>query len=272
MIQPSSESNHIRRTFQVQFDRMLCNALGKYHHFPGFALLLGTLIQYPNKHRLNLWITPEISAFLYLVRQQQGAILDDVSFFGIWQITSGKFGCQYGMDEFCAYFAELLENPDRSGTHVFGQQRYATAAKECVELCLCTPRNFSKVAIEVACDKGLRRSKPWVWIVRLGVHSRIRKARQHLVRQQKMRTVVDQYAPLPENSPKHEYYRIMAYKWALYLLPFLLEKSGISLELAEVLRSRTFAPVAHSFPRKRRLAREAITKYLLRVESAVSDS
>jgi hypothetical protein len=267
MIQPSSaKSDHICSTFQVHFDRILCNVLEKYHHFQGYALLLGTLLQYSNKDESILLMLSGISAFLYLVRQQQGPILDDIGFSGIWQRTSPGFYIQRGMDEFCDYFAELLENPDRSGTHVFDQERYATAAKECVELCLCSPRNFSKVAIEVSCDKGLRRSKPWVWIVRLGIHSRIRKARQHLARQQKMRTVVDQYASLPENSPKHEYYRSMVYKWALYLLPFLLEKSGISLELAEVLRGCTFATVAHSFPRKRRLAKEAITKYLLRIE------
>ena len=251
---------------------MLCHVLEKYHHFPGFTLLLGTLLQYLNKDKSNFRITPGISAFLYLVRQQQGPILDDVGFSGIWRTTSRSFIMQGGMREFCAYFAQLLENPDRSGTYVFDQQRYATAAKECVELCLCSPRNFSKGAIEVACDKGLRRSKPWVWIIRLGVHSRIRKARQHLALQQKMGIVVYQYASLPEKSPKHEYYRIMAYWWALYLLPFLLEKSAISLELAEVLRSRTFATVAQSFSRERRLAKEAITKYLLRVESAVGDS
>jgi len=250
---------------------MLCNVLEKYHAFPGFALLLGTLLQYSNRHKSNFWITPGISAFLCLVRQQQGPILDDVGFSGIWRMTR-SFIIQDGMDNFCAYFAELLENPHRSGTHILDQQRYATAAKECVELCLCSPRNFSKGAIEIACDKGLRRNKPWVWIVRLGVHSRIRKARQHLVRQQNIRTDVYQYASLPEDSPNHEYYRVMAYKWALYLLPFLLEKSGISLELAEVLRSRTFATMAQRFARRKRLAKEAITKYLLWVESAVGDS
>ena len=45
--------------------------------------------------------------------------------------------------------------------------------------------------------------KPWAYIARVGVHSRIRKARQHLVRKQNSRIVVDQYAPLPENSPEH---------------------------------------------------------------------
>ena len=180
--QPSSaKSDHICQTFQVHFNKMLCNVLEKYHDLPGFALLLGTLLQYLNKDKSYFWIPLGISAFLYLVRQQQGPILDDIGFFGIWQRTSHSLYIQRGMDEFCAYFAELLENPDRLGTHIFDQQRYVTATKECVELCSCSPRKFSKVAIEVTCDKGLRRNKPWVWMVQLGLHSRIQKARQHLV-------------------------------------------------------------------------------------------
>jgi len=247
---------------------MLFNVLEKYHHFPGFALLLGALLRYTNRYESNFLIAPGISASLYLVRLRQGHILDDVGFSGIWQTTPRSVTIQHGTEEFLAYFAELLENPGRSGTYFFDQQRYATAAKECLELCLCSHRNFSKGPVGFACGKGLRRSKPWAWIARLGVHSRIRKARQRVGRQQKLRKVVNQHASLPENSPEHEYYRSLAYRWALDLLPFLLEKSDISLELAEVLRSRsTFTTMAQRFPRRRRLAREAITTYLLRVES-----
>lgn len=160
----------------------------------------------------------------------------------------------------------MLENPERSRTHVFDQQRYATAAKECLELCLSNHHNFSKGATEFACrDKKLRRSKPWTWIARLGVHSRIQNARQHLVRHQKPPTVIDQFAYIFEHSPEYKYYRSLAYRLALNLLPFLLEKSDISSELAEVLRSRIFTTMAEEFPRSRRLAKKAITKYLLRV-------
>jgi hypothetical protein len=254
---------------------MLCNVLEKYHHFPGFALLLGSFLWYANRDSDEsiFRIASGIAASLYFVRQRQGDILDDVGFSGIRQTTPNGVAIQNGIDAFCAYFAELLENPGRSGAYVFDQQRYATAAKDCLKLCLCSHRNFSKGAAEFVYDNGLRRSKPWAWMVRLGVQSRIRKARQHVVRQQKLRTVVDQYASLPENSPEHEYYRSLAYRLALDLLPFLLDKSDISLELAEVLRSRsTFTTMAQRFPRRRRLAKQATTKYLLRVESAVGNS
>ena len=250
---------------------MLCNVLEKYHHFPGFALLLGGLLRYINANRstISIHVWYGISASLYLV-QKQGHILDDVGFSGVRPLASYPY--LDAAQEFCAYFAELLKNPGRSGTHVFDQQRYATAAKECFELCLCSRRNFSKGATEFTCrDSGLRRSKPWAWIARLGVRSRIRKARQHLVQQQKP-PIVNQFASFPENSPEHEYYRSLAYRLALNLLPFLLEKSAISLELAEVLRRRTFTTMAKKFPRRRRLANEAITKYLLRVASVVGDS
>jgi hypothetical protein len=112
-------------------------------------------------------------------------------------------------------------------------------------------------------------------MARLGVHSRIQKARWHVVvRQQRLWTVVDQleYASLPKNSPEHEYYRSLAY-WSvvLDLLPFLLEKVDISLEVAEVLHSCSTTMVQR-FPWTRRKAKEAIMKYLLWVESAVGDS
>jgi hypothetical protein len=250
---------------------MLCDILGKYHRFPGFALLLGSLLRYRMMNtKDSVSIARGITASLYLVRQRQGDILDDIGFSGIGPATPHGFITQGGAHKFLPYLAELLENPRRSGVHVFDQQRYATAAKECLELYLC--RSFSGRAVVFACDKKLRRSKPWAWIARLGVHSRIWKARQHVVRKQNSRIDVDQHASLPENSLEHESYRSLAYRWALDLLPFLLEKSAISLELAEALRSRNFTTMAHSFPRRRRLAKEAITKYLLRVESAAGDS
>ena len=39
-IQPLSDANHICQTFQVGFDRMLCEALEKYYSSPGFTLPL----------------------------------------------------------------------------------------------------------------------------------------------------------------------------------------------------------------------------------------
>ena len=252
---------------------MLCNVLEKYHHFPGFALLLGGLLWYTNTNPSKTFTARWIAAFLYFVRQRQRHISDDLGFSGFPKAGFHYCILQYGTDQFCADFSELLENPGRAGTHVFDQQRYATAAKECLELCLCSHRNFSKGTMEFACrDKGLRRRQPWAWIARLGIHSRIRKARQHSVRQQKWEITVDQFASLSENSPEHEYYRSLAYRLALNLFPFLLEKSAISLELAEVLRRRTFTTMAKKFPRRRKLANEAITKYLLRVASVVGDS
>ena len=137
------ELDRICRTFQVHFDGMLCNVLNKYHHFPGFALLLGSLLRYImmkrglELHESFYLIAPGMTASLYLVRQWQGHILDDVGFSGIWEAAARSVTIQNGIVEFCAYFAEWL-------AHVFDQQRYATAAKECLELCLYNHRNFSE--------------------------------------------------------------------------------------------------------------------------------
>jgi hypothetical protein len=151
-----------------------------------------------------------------------------------------------------------------------------TAAKECLQLYLCSHRDFSKGATEFACrDMAICRSKPWAWVARLGVHSRIRKGRRHfkVLRRRSIkasRRVHWDYF-FPEKFPEHQYDRFLSYRWALDLLPFLLEQSPVSLELADVLRGYTLAMMAWRFPRSMRLAKEAIGKYLLRVDSAVGD-
>jgi len=178
--------------------------------------------------------------------------------------------------QYFTYLAELLENPTRTGTCVFDQQRYATAAKECLQLCLCSHNTFSRGATDFSRrDEALRRDKPSAWLRRLGVHSRMWRARRHFKFRQhkllKFQIHIDQYNPFPENSPQHEYCRSLSYRGSLGLLPFLLEKSGVSLELAQVLRSRTFTTMGQRFPRRLRLAKEAITRYLLRVESEIGE-
>jgi hypothetical protein len=268
MIQPLSEADHICQTLQVHFDRMLCNVLEKYDYFPGFTLLLGSLFYYTTrKHPYNH--LPGIIASLYLVQQQRGQyILDDI---GFSEIVPRRETPKY-----ITYFIELLESPERSGTHIFDQKQYTTAAKECLQLYLCGHRNFSKGVTEFAHhDKALCRNKPWEWVARLGVHSRIRKGRHYFkVRQFNSvnAQIIYQDHSYPKNFPKDQYLRSLSYQWALDLLPFFLKRSAISLELAEVLHSCTFTTMAWKFPRRRRLAKEAIAKYLLRVESAAGEA
>ena len=269
-MQPFPEADHIYQTVQTDFDKMLCNALEKYHSHPGFTLLLGSILQHTNV-KYQFWhFPPGLVASLCLVRQQgEGHILDDNGFSGI---TETYHGGAHGTTEFLAYFVQLLEN---HGTHAFDQHRYATAAKECLELCLCSHHKFSKGLTESACrDKVMLRNKPWAWKAQLGVHSRIWKAMRHLtIRRQwkslKARIFIWQHTSFPQSSSVYEYYRFLLYQWRLDLLPIFLEKSAISLELANVLRTRTFTTMAQRFPRRMRLAREAIAAYLLRFEESV---
>ena len=252
---------------------MLRKVLEKYHSFRGFALLLGGLLLYANAEQSLQTLPPGLRATWYLIHQRrEGHILDDL---GLSRIPGLYYRIPISAPhtgEFFAYFAGLLENPDRSGTAVFNKQRYAVAAKECLELCLGNHLNFSKGTTESAhFDMALRRSKPWAWLRKFGVHSRIRKGKYYLkVRQHELLEAgifVEQHASFPKTSPEHEYYRSLAYQWALDLLPFLLEKSALSLELAKVMRGCSFTTMAWRFPRRRRLAKEAIMGYLLRVES-----
>jgi hypothetical protein len=255
---------------------MICDVLEKYHSFPGFTLFLGGIFLYGGA-KLPHTLSAGIIASSYIIwRQGEEHILDDIGLFGSKTIFYSIQAVHSlgGISDFFSYLTELLDSPERSGTHIFDQQRYAMAAKECLQLHLCSHRDFSKGATEFACrDKAMRRSKPWEWLVRLGVHSRIRKGRRHLqvLQRQSIKAQFIVYRrddSFPESSPKHQYYRSLSYHWALVLLPFLLEKSPVSLELAGVLRDCTFAMMAWEFPRRMRLAKEAIAQYLLRVESA----
>jgi len=269
MIQSLPEANDIYQTFQAGFDRALCNALEKYHSRPGFTLLLGSILQY-TEHPSFIKISSGLAASLYLLRQEgNGDILDDMGFSGVIP----TFGQPSGTPEFFPYFIELLENPERSGSHAFDQHRYAIAVKESLQLCLCSHHNFSKGVTEPALrNKVLLRNKPWAWKARLGVHSRVLKAMRLVTiwrwKSLKASTLISQYAFFLQSSSKHEYCRFLSYQWRLDLLPILLEKSAISLELANVLRTRTFTTMAQRFPRRMRLAREAIAAYLLRVEES----
>ena len=243
---------------------MLCEALEKYYSFPGFTLLLGSLF---HTKLAGLGVLGSrfhmMKVHLYMIRHWGDEhIIEDSGIPRDW--------------DYANYFVELLESPERSGTHIFDQKRYATAAKECLQLYLCGHRNFSKGATEFARrDMAICRSKPWAWVARLGVHSRIRKGRRHFkaLRRQSIkasRKVYWDYS-FPETFHEHQYYRFLSYRWALDLLPFLLGQSPVSLELADMLRGYTLAMMAWRFPRSMKLAKEAIGKYLLRVDSAVDD-
>ena len=161
-MQLSSEANQIFQTHQVDFDRILCNVLEKYDSFPGFTLLLGSL--FPSiKNMIELYYPPSgMVAYLNLVRRRgEGYLLDDIRFHRITEVG----GWSNGTPEFLAYLTELLGNPERSGTRFFDQQRYTTAAKECLQLCLCSHHNFSKGVLKSSHhDRELRRNKPSAWI------------------------------------------------------------------------------------------------------------
>jgi len=161
--------------------------------------------------------------------------------------------------------------------HMFLISReYTTAAKECLQLGLCNRHNFSREATEsTRRDKTLRRNKPSAWLTRLGVHSKIWRARHRLKvlqrRSVEARISIDLQTSFPQNSSEHEYCRSLSYRWSLDLLPFFLKNSAISLELAEVLRGCTFTTMGWKFPRRMRLAKDAITRYLSRVGAVVGD-
>jgi hypothetical protein len=268
--------SEVYQRLQIDFDRTLCSVLEKYHSFPGFTLLLvqgslGNFLWQRSQGRQHHIFSPGMVATFYLVRQQgNGHILDDIGFSGILLFNAEKPGTR----EFLIYLALLLHNPERSGAGFFDQQRYMIAAKECLELYLCSHHKFSKGTTEFTHhDQELRRNKPFMWKAQLGVKSRIHKVRHHIkllkYKSLKTRIFSHQGSFFSKKSPDHEYYRSLTYQWALDLLPVLLGESVISCDLANMLHRRTFTTMAQRFPKRSRWANEAIMKYLLRVESAM---
>jgi len=103
------QADQISWTFQADFDKMLCKAMDKHSTSPGFALLLGSILQYPlaNSEPPSFsYPRGPLLAFLYMVRQQRkGHFLDDIWFSGLLQQTLDDGG-------FLTYLSELLENPE----------------------------------------------------------------------------------------------------------------------------------------------------------------
>jgi hypothetical protein len=154
--------------------------------------------------------------------------------------------------EYFTYFKELLESPERSGNYSFDQQRYTTAAKECLQLYLCNHHKFSKGTTEH--DLALYRNIGIAPPCSCNGHSH-----------------ETQGDYCPKGSFKHKSCLLLSYRWALDLLPFFLEKSAISLELAELLHGCTFTTMSSLFPQRKKLAKKAIVRYLLWVDSVQSD-
>jgi len=121
---------------QGHFDRILGNILEKNSHFPGVALLLGALLEYK---RIGY---PQNNSPMTVVSLHPLFILYGTEFWGIMGLYVEKETPSH--QDFLNYFADLLENPGRSKTHVFDQQRYVTTTKECLQLCLCSHSKFSK--------------------------------------------------------------------------------------------------------------------------------
>jgi hypothetical protein len=246
----------------------MCNVLEILYSFPGFTLLLATLLQD---------ISAKSKTYLPGTREILSLVLQHSNFSRVfWILDAYSFTCfcNPGNLEFPTYFMEFLENPKQSGTHVFDQQCYAIATKECLQLCLCSYHHFSRRVIESAFgDKMLHKHKPWAWRGRLGVHSRIRKSRHWLrVKQHKKiktRCNNSEFLSFSKEDLKNVYYLSLVYKWALDLLPLLLERSTISLELAKMLDSCTFTMMALDFAWRLRVAKDAMRRYILQVESVM---
>jgi hypothetical protein len=80
--QPLSEAAHISQTHQVDFDRLICHVLEKIYPFPGFTLLLGSILQRMTKNPRAY--SSGVNQFLYLIVRHGHLNLAEDSHF--WEI------------------------------------------------------------------------------------------------------------------------------------------------------------------------------------------
>ncbi|KIM37526.1 hypothetical protein M413DRAFT_257021 [Hebeloma cylindrosporum] len=163
--------------------------------------------------------------------------------------------------EYLKYLYNLLEEPKRSGIYALNAQTFAGAVMECLSLYLCNRAFFQKRRSRFEPWRARRRrTSPWLWRMRFGPCNIYH--RNH----PKAGTFDRRRGSRPVASPGLEDYQVALYEWALIVLPFFLENSAVSPDLAEHLSRSTFSINSVRFPYLTRRARLAISTYLLRVK------
>ena len=189
---------------------------------------------------------------------------EDMGFAGLLETHSITSIIEPRGIQYLEYLYDLLENPKRSGAYALNSQMFANAVRECLELYLCNRRlKFQKRRSQ--CNRWYaqrRREAPWIWKVRSGTRS-IYHPKRLGQKAKSFNTCRGSERPVAFSGV--EGYQLALYEWALIVLPFLLESSELSLELADYLNRSTFLMVSVRFPYLTRLAKVAISKYLMRV-------
>jgi hypothetical protein len=165
--------------------------------------------------------------------------------------------------EYLEYLFDLLEKPERSGAYALSGQMFASAVRDCLDLYLCNRRLLQKRRSR--CDRwhaGMRRMIPWLWRVRFGIPNVYHRKR--LGRKSRVFNICRGSHRV--SFPGVEGYQLALYEWALIVLPFFLENSLVSRELADHSSRSTFSMVSVRFPHLTRLAKVAILTYSMRAQ------
>jgi hypothetical protein len=209
-------------------------------------------------------LVPYLASMLILAQNEGNEeFFEDMGFAGLLKTHSITSTIEPRGIQYLEYLYDLLEKPERSGSYALNSQMFANAVRHCLELYLCNRRlEFQKRRSQ--CDRwyaGRRRETPWIWRVRFGTRSIYHPKRPG----QKAKSFNTCRGSRPVAFSGVEGYQLALYEWALIVLPFFLESSELSPELADYLDRSTFLMVSVRFPYLTRLAKVAISKYSMRV-------
>lgn len=202
---------------------------------------------------------------MLILGQNEGnqEFFEDMGFAGLLKTHSITSTIEPRGIEYLEYLCDLLEKPERSGAYTLDGQMFASAVRDCLDFYLCNRRLLQKRRSR--CDRWhyrMRRTTPWLHRVRFGTLNVYHQKRPG----RKTRVFNPSRGSRRVAFPGVEGYQLASYEWALMVLPFFLENSVVSLELADYLSHSTFSIVSVRFPHLTRLAKVAISTYSIRAQ------
>ena len=245
---------------------MVIDKLNKYRSYRSFGWSICSL-QHFIRSKTRDSLIPYLASMLILGKAEGNEeFFESMGFAGLLKTHSITSTIESRGIKYLKYLYDLLEEPERSGDYTLNGQMFASAVRECLDLYLCNRSFLQKQRSRFnRWRDGMRRTTPWLWRVRFGTRNRNHPWR-------KIRAFNTCHGSRPLAPPGMEGFRIALYEWALMVFPFFLERSTVSLELAEYLSRSTFSIVSVRFPYLTRLAKVAILKYSMRAKAFVSHS
>jgi len=250
---------------------MIIDKLNKYrssHRSFGWSICS---LRYFTGSKTRQSLIPYLASMLILGKTEGNAeFFENMGFAGLLNTHSITCTIEPRGIKYLEYLYDLLEDPKRSGDCALNGQMFANAVGECLELYLCNRHLLQKQRSQFDRRHAtMRRTTPWLWRVRFGTRNAYHRNHPRRKTRAAFNICRRSRALAP---PGIEAFQIALYEWALIVFPFFLERSTVSLKLADHLSRSTFSIVSARFPYLTRLAKVAILKYSIRAKALVSHS